>query len=323
MPTPVRSALSGDVAALAGLSAAHLVAALTDPATSPVVSVGSTVIDLTPTPLKEWAIRQFGTKDELAFYDAVAENESAVQVQGDDVLAQIARDLVGIMQRDVRTDWTVRDDVRAAPDRWARVLDATFPPASVSGAPKSSALRIISALETAAGALSRLWHSVQHEPLTAATAGQVTDAVEHLWTAVAGLDGTVDPAGAVGFTADLARQILDYWLVDTLRDLRAIYGPDVELYFITGADALEAILSWKDPETMFGLAHFVGVTRPGYKLSAAHLPQDAVSLVEVPAMAISSSDCRRRVSEGKPVWYLVPDGVVQYIVKHDLYLMKV
>ncbi len=109
------------------------------------------------------------------------------------------------------------------------------------------------------------------------------------------------------------------YTVDTLRDLRAIYGPDVELYFITGADALEAILSWKDPETMFGLAHFVGVTRPGYKLSAAHLPQDAVSLVEVPAMAISSSDCRRRVSEGKPVWYLVPDGVVQYIAKRKLY----
>ncbi|WP_224401679.1 DUF3387 domain-containing protein [Pseudonocardia sp. ICBG1034] len=51
--------------------------------------------------------------DQLAFYDAVADNESARLEQSDDVLAQIARDLVGIMQRDVRTDWTVRDDVRA------------------------------------------------------------------------------------------------------------------------------------------------------------------------------------------------------------------
>jgi nicotinate-nucleotide adenylyltransferase len=67
------------------------------------------------------------------------------------------------------------------------------------------------------------------------------------------------------------------------------------------------------------MARFIGVTRPGYRLSAAHLPPDAVRLVEVPAMTISSSDCRRRVATGKPVWYLVPDGVVQYIAKHRLY----
>ena len=109
------------------------------------------------------------------------------------------------------------------------------------------------------------------------------------------------------------------YTVDTLNDLREGYGPGVDLYFITGADALAAILSWKDAERMFELAHFVGVTRPGYELSAAHLPQDSVSLVEVPAMAISSSACRRRVAERKPVWYLVPDGVVQYIAKRKLY----
>ena len=63
----------------------------------------------------------------------------------------------------------------------------------------------------------------------------------------------------------------------------------------------------------------MGVTRPGYVLSDAHLPRDAVSLVEVPAMAISSSACRQRVLAGRPVWYLVPDGVVQYIGKHRLY----
>jgi type I restriction enzyme R subunit len=51
--------------------------------------------------------------DELAFYDAVAENESAVEIQGEEVLARIARELVGVMQRDTKTDWTVRDDVRA------------------------------------------------------------------------------------------------------------------------------------------------------------------------------------------------------------------
>ncbi|MFI5916598.1 nicotinate-nucleotide adenylyltransferase [Dactylosporangium sp. NPDC051541] len=109
------------------------------------------------------------------------------------------------------------------------------------------------------------------------------------------------------------------YTVDTLRDLRAAYGTDAEMFFITGADALGKILSWKDAADLFALAHFVGVTRPGFDLSAEHLPADTVSLVQVPAMAISSTDCRRRVEEGKPVWYLVPDGVVQYIAKRGLY----
>jgi nicotinate-nucleotide adenylyltransferase len=113
------------------------------------------------------------------------------------------------------------------------------------------------------------------------------------------------------------------YTVDTLRDLRAQYGPKTQLFFITGADALEKILSWKDTDQMFELAHFVGVTRPGFELSAAHLPAETVSLVEVPAMAISSTDCRERVVAGKPVWYLVPDGVVQYIAKRRLYLRGV
>jgi nicotinate-nucleotide adenylyltransferase len=109
------------------------------------------------------------------------------------------------------------------------------------------------------------------------------------------------------------------YTVDTLRDLRDVYGAKAELYFITGADALAKILSWKDAAQLFELAHFVGVTRPGFKLTDEHLPADTVSLVQVPAMAISSTDCRQRVADGKPVWYLVPDGVVQYIAKRGLY----
>ena len=118
--------------------------------------------------------------------------------------------------------------------------------------------------------------------------------------------------------ADIDRDGPTY-TIDTLRDLHAVYGSDVELFFITGADALAKILSWKDALEMLSLAHFVGVTRPGFELSDAHLPADTVTLVEVPAMAISSSDCRTRVEAGKPVWYLVPDGVVQYIAKRGLY----
>jgi nicotinate-nucleotide adenylyltransferase len=108
------------------------------------------------------------------------------------------------------------------------------------------------------------------------------------------------------------------YTIDTLRDLRETYT-DAELYFITGADALERILSWKDIDEMFSLAHFIGVTRPGFTLSAEHLPRDTVELIQVPAMAISSTDCRSRVAAGQPIWYLVPDGVVQYIAKRHLY----
>ncbi len=108
------------------------------------------------------------------------------------------------------------------------------------------------------------------------------------------------------------------YTADTLRDLRGL-RPEDELFFITGADALAQILSWKDVEELWELAHFIGVTRPGYTLSETGLPRDKVTLQEVPAMAISSSDCRARVAAGEPVWYLVPDGVVQYINKYALY----
>ena len=109
------------------------------------------------------------------------------------------------------------------------------------------------------------------------------------------------------------------YTIDTLRALRAERAGD-ELFFITGADALAQILTWQDVEGLFDLAHFVGVTRPGYALELDdRLPEGAVTLVEVPALAISSSDVRARVGRGAPVYYLVPDGVVQYIDKRGLY----
>jgi nicotinate-nucleotide adenylyltransferase len=108
------------------------------------------------------------------------------------------------------------------------------------------------------------------------------------------------------------------YTLDTLRDLKA-QRPDSELFFITGADALAQILSWKGVERLWDLAQFIGVTRPGHVLTNEGLPADRVTLEEVPAMAISSTDCRQRVAQGEPVWYLVPDGVVQYIAKYGLY----
>ncbi|MCW4459682.1 nicotinate-nucleotide adenylyltransferase [Microbacterium sp. MPKO10] len=108
------------------------------------------------------------------------------------------------------------------------------------------------------------------------------------------------------------------YTIDTLRDLKR-QRPDSDLFFITGADAIAQILSWKDHAELFSLAHFVAVSRPGHTLNISGLPEEHVSLLEVPALAISSTDCRSRVSRGHPVWYLVPDGVVQYITKYHLY----
>jgi nicotinate-nucleotide adenylyltransferase len=116
---------------------------------------------------------------------------------------------------------------------------------------------------------------------------------------------------------DLEREGPTY-TIDTLRDLRA-ERPDAELFFISGADAIAQIIEWKDMQELWDLAHFIAVTRPGHQLSISGLPEQGVSSLEVPALAISSTDCRNRVNRGFPVWYLVPDGVVQYISKHHLY----
>lgn len=121
---------------------------------------------------------------------------------------------------------------------------------------------------------------------------------------------------------DIERPGLTY-TVDTLRDLRVERGEDVDMYFITGADALTQILTWHDVDSIFDLAHFVGCTRPGVDLDSpviAQLPQDKITLMEIPALAISSSECRLRVQQHEPIWYLVPDGIVQYIAKRGLYI---
>jgi nicotinate-nucleotide adenylyltransferase len=112
---------------------------------------------------------------------------------------------------------------------------------------------------------------------------------------------------------------------DTLRDLQA-QNAESDLFFITGADALASILSWQNWEELFAMARFVGVSRPGFELDGRHifeamaeLPADALTLVEIPALAISSTDCRKRAAALRPIWYLVPDGVVQYVSKRGLY----
>ena len=106
--------------------------------------------------------------------------------------------------------------------------------------------------------------------------------------------------------------------IDTLRDLKR-ERPGADLFFITGADAVAQILGWRNHQELWDLAHFVAVSRPGHVLTTEGLPTEDVSQLEIPALSISSTDCRARVRRGHPVWYLVPDGVVQYIAKHHLY----
>jgi nicotinate-nucleotide adenylyltransferase len=108
-------------------------------------------------------------------------------------------------------------------------------------------------------------------------------------------------------------------LLELRRELTESRGAQPALFFITGADALAQIVSWNNADMLHDLAHFVGVSRPGHPLADPRgLPPGAVSLLEIPALAISSTECRERVGHNQPIWYLVPDGIVQYISKRGL-----
>jgi nicotinate-nucleotide adenylyltransferase len=110
----------------------------------------------------------------------------------------------------------------------------------------------------------------------------------------------------------------DTYTVDTLRDLRAEH-PSAEFYFVLGADALSALPTWNEPDELLTLARFVGCTRPGHQLRGPVAADDRITVVEVPALEISSSLCRDRVRAGLPLRYLVPDPVADYIAKRGLY----
>jgi nicotinate-nucleotide adenylyltransferase len=107
------------------------------------------------------------------------------------------------------------------------------------------------------------------------------------------------------------------YTIDTLRALHDA-DPDRELSFITGADAMIEIMAWKEAEALFELASFIAATRPGYDVGA-FAPREHVSVMEIPALAISSTDIRERVRDGRPIRFLVPDGVERYIEQEGLY----
>lgn len=117
---------------------------------------------------------------------------------------------------------------------------------------------------------------------------------------------------------------------DTITAFRKLF-PDYRIYFITGADAVKEILTWHRFDELLDLCSFVGATRPGYCLEdmlkgdeqlVAPDYMDKITVIEVPAMAISSSEIRKRVREGKPIKYLLPEDVEQYIYKHGIYMTE-
>lgn len=122
------------------------------------------------------------------------------------------------------------------------------------------------------------------------------------------------------------------YTIDTLRELRKVYGAEVNFYFITGADAILEILTWKDTEKIYELCSFIAATRPGYSLNRfreLHLidddetkPKPKIFFMEVPALAISSTDIRNRIKARRPIRYLLPDEVAVYIEKKHLYRSK-
>ena len=113
------------------------------------------------------------------------------------------------------------------------------------------------------------------------------------------------------------------YTVETLQELRDKADGEVDLFFITGADAILEIFQWKDPDELLAQAHFIAATRPGYDLARfereAPTSHPNVIVMQIPALAISSTDIRGRVASGLPIRYLLPDPVVTYIEKARLY----
>ncbi|WP_125132048.1 nicotinate-nucleotide adenylyltransferase [Microbacterium sp. 10M-3C3] len=172
-------------------------------------------------------------------------------------------------------------------------------------------------------AASEVAHSFDLDEVVFVPTGQPWQKSDVTWSEHRYLMTVIATASNPQFTVsrvDIDREGVTY-TIDTLRDLKK-QRPHADFFFITGADAVAQILSWRDHDELWDLAHFVAVSRPGHVLSTDGLPTADVSQLQIPALAISSTDCRERVRQGDPVWYLVPDGVVQYIAKHHLYRSK-
>lgn len=117
------------------------------------------------------------------------------------------------------------------------------------------------------------------------------------------------------------------YTVDTLERLMDYYGGSVKLYFIIGADIIKDLLTWREPDRVFGMCEFIAVTRPGYAEDRFSMDVDylvkthcaVIHKINTSLIEISSSDIRQRIKDGKSIRYLVPEKVREYIYANKLY----
>lgn len=104
--------------------------------------------------------------------------------------------------------------------------------------------------------------------------------------------------------------------VETLKEFKKKYGEETKLFFITGADSLGELFSWKEIDEIFKLSQFIVANRPGYEIT--NVPEN-VDVVTITPLEISSSQIRKKIKEGKSIRYLVPEPVREYIIARRLY----
>lgn len=104
--------------------------------------------------------------------------------------------------------------------------------------------------------------------------------------------------------------------VETLREFKKRYGEDTKLFFITGADSLGELFSWKELDEIFKLSQFIVTNRPGYDI--ANVPKE-IEVVTITSLEVSSSQIRKKIKENKSIRYLVPESVREYIIAKRLY----
>lgn len=119
------------------------------------------------------------------------------------------------------------------------------------------------------------------------------------------------------------------YTIDTVRDLIQKYGDNAELFFITGADAIQELHTWKDVHLLFDLCHFIAAPRPGSMdrldeviACFGEIGKQKIHRLSTPELEISSTDIRERVRNGQSIKYVVPESVEAYIIKEGLYISK-
>lgn len=114
------------------------------------------------------------------------------------------------------------------------------------------------------------------------------------------------------------------YTIDTIKDLKKIYGDDADFYFIIGADCIHELPTWHKIDELLKICKFIATKRPSYKLDLSIIAKEFsdynIQLLETPELEISSTDIRQRIKKGYSIQYITTEQVQQYIRKEELYL---